>query len=252
MTELIIPTTGTLEEQVSVLYKKVEAAAEARLIDTHCFLPIKKANGRKHDCPDKEACHKDGVCRNFSGREWDSMVAEEMLVILDQIECVADTLRGKVIEIIKRRKLYLINYESLEQLLEHRTQLSSGEASDYNRLSEVVFPFVERRGLGDPREIWSKVGRSKLRLITGPATSIIESKAPIEEKEQEILDLLETAETSPWREIWRQTSGSKFISVPFRVRRLDKGYHVEAILTQAQLEFLRRKWTRYAEFEEML
>ena len=91
MTALIIPFQDdkgkalSLEAQVNELYKKVEAEAERRLVDTHCFLPTKKANGHRHDCPGKDVCHQDGVCRKFSGREWDSMVAEEMLLILDEV-----------------------------------------------------------------------------------------------------------------------------------------------------------------------
>lgn len=248
---LVIPTPGTLEEQVSVLYKRVESEAERRWEQTYCYLPTKKANGHPHHCPDKDACHQDGVCRNYSGREYESMLAEEMLRILDEVECVSAALRGKVIEIIQRKKLFTVNYESLEQMLEARTQLSSGEASNYNRLSEVVFPFLEKNKIASAVEVWQRVGRSKLRLITAPIAEIIASDA--KDKVEQVADLIETAEAVSWRELWRQTSGSKIPTIRFEFKRYGDGQlEARAFLTEQQFELLRRRFSRHAQFEEVL
>jgi hypothetical protein len=243
----------SLQDQVEALYKKVEAEAERRLIDAHCFLPTKKGNGTRHPCPHTEECHQDGVCRKFSAREWDSMVAEEMLLILDQVEGVTLALRGKVVEIIERNKLYAVNYESLGQMLEARgVQLSSSEASDYARLSNIIFPYLEEQGL-PTQEVWQRVGKSKLRLITGPIAEVIESDKPEEEKAEEVADLLKTAEISSWRELWRQTSEARIPPIEFSFKRRKSGaIVVSALVTEQQLELLRRRFARHAEFEEEL
>lgn len=260
MTDLIIPFQDakgralTLEAQVEVLYSKVQIEAERRLVETHCFLPTKKANGHRHHCPDTDVCHQDGICRQFSGREWDSMVAEEMLLILDQVDGVTATLRGQVIEIIKRNRLYAVNYESLDQMLEARgVLLSSGEASDYSRLSVVVFPFLEKNKIASATEVWQKVGRSKLRLITPHVAEIIASDQPTEDKAKQVADLIETAEVSSWRELWRQTAEARIPLVEFTFKRYEDGQlEVRAFLTEQQLELLRRRFSRHAQFEEVL
>jgi hypothetical protein len=112
---------------------------------------------------------------DYTSLERQAMIAAEALRLTHGMDLAAILMRGQIIREIEVKGLIAVHPNGYADLtaLAAEQGISIGELSDTRALCEVIFPFIERRLGRNLAEVWSTIGKAKLRELVPALRSMI-------------------------------------------------------------------------------
>ncbi len=220
--------------------------------------------------------HETGSLDGLTEPQRRALVLVQKLDILNAVEFELSVAKGNVLAELEEKALAGMHpsdmYETVNDIARD-FGMSKSEVADLTTLVNIIIPYLLRIGV-DPREVWRRIGKAKMRIITPHLRYVIGGPVPrrsakkVEEQvrkiQEQILDtyetmgkeppddmvketvefLLDAAENFTWADLTRIVQDPKGEeTVPFYFDKVGKDkYQIEPIVyTSTQVELIRRR-----------